>query len=108
MKAAADDAVFEGIVARMQEAAGSEKIADPVGAVERIASVFTFGQKEQSSILTHLIEGGDLSAYGALNAITRASQDVDDYDRATEMEKAGGRLLDMSRSEWREIAGVTA
>lgn len=106
VRAAANDAVFEGIVARMQDAASSERIADPVGAVERIAGAFQLQEREQKSILAHLVEGGDLSAYGALNAITRASQDVEDYDRATDLEKVGARILDLSGAEWRELAAA--
>lgn len=104
VKATADQAVFDSIVARMEAAANSEPITDPVGAVERITGKFTLTEGESKSILAHLITGGDLSAYGALNAITRASQDVKDYDRATELEKVGGKMLDLTGSEWREIA----
>lgn len=104
VRASANEAKFEAIVAEMRNAASSEKIADPVGAVERLANTFSFQEREQKSILAHLIEGGDLTAYGALNAITRASQDVADYDRATELEAAGGALLSLSASDWRAIA----
>lgn len=104
VRASADAAVFEGIVGRMREAKDSTRINDPVGAVERIANTFQLQEKEQKSILSHLIEGGDLSAFGALNAVTRASQDVADYDRATELEKIGGAFLDLSRAEWEKLA----
>jgi hypothetical protein len=33
---------------------------------------------------------GDLSAYGLVNAVTYYSDDVEDYDRATEFEALGG------------------
>lgn len=106
VRAAADDAVFQKLVAQLEDAASSEPLADPVGAVEKLAGTYGFQEREKKSILAHLIEGGDLTAYGALNAITRASQDVQDYDRATELEKVGGQILDLSRSEWRELAAV--
>ena len=36
---------------------------------------------------------GDCSQYGLINAVTRASQDIEDYGRATELERLGGELL---------------
>ena len=38
--------------------------------------------------------GNDLSHYGLVNAVTRASQDIEDYNRATELERIGGVLLE--------------
>jgi hypothetical protein len=53
--------------------------------------------------LRHLIVAGDLSAYGIVNAITHFSQDVEDYDRATEFEALGGKLIELPNSEWKEM-----
>lgn len=38
--------------------------------------------------------GNDYSHFGLVNAVTRSSQDVADYNRATELERIGGTLLD--------------
>ncbi len=38
------------------------------------------------------------------NAITRTSQDVDEYDRATELERDGSRVLSLPASTWKAIA----
>lgn len=46
------------------------------------------------SILRHFIMGNDFSHFGLVNAVTRSSQDVADYNRATELERIGGTLLD--------------
>ncbi len=53
-----------------------------------------------ADVLRHLIVQRDLSAYGLVNAVTYFSQDAEDYDRATEFEALGGRLIDLSSSEW--------
>jgi hypothetical protein len=59
--------------------------------------------EEKGSVISHLISGADLSCYGLSNAITRASQDVRDYDRATEM---GGQVIELSGREWQSIASL--
>jgi len=39
-----------------------------------------------------------------LNAVTRHAQDVESYDRSTEMEEIGGRILNLSPTQWTEMA----
>jgi hypothetical protein len=62
-------------------------------------------QNEQDSILQYLISGGDLSQYGLSNAITRASQDVESYDRATALEGIGWQVATMPGQQWKELNG---
>ena len=47
---------------------------------------------------------GDLSVWGLANAVTRTAEDVADYDRATELEATGGRVIELPRADWRAIA----
>ena len=50
---------------------------------------------------------GALSGFGLVNAVTHFSQQVGDYDRATELEALGGRLVEGSASDWKAL-GVEA
>lgn len=102
--AALDASAFEGTVERMREASGDKIKGDPIRAVEVLANKLSFTSDEGSMIMRNLIEGHDLSRWGMLNAVTRTAQDIASYDRATDFEIAGGKVLDLSRSEWREIA----
>jgi len=104
VRAAVDMTKFSRIVERMKEAREERIEGDPVKAVEVVAKEFGYSNEERSGILQHLIMGGDLSAYGMLNAITRTSQDVEDYDRATELERDGSRILTLPASSWRAVA----
>ncbi len=54
--------------------------------------------------MQHLIRGGDLSAWGLANAITRTAEDAADYDRATELEVAGGRVIELGPADWKALA----
>jgi hypothetical protein len=97
---------FNGIVERWQVATTQKITADPVEVVERTAKRFGLFDTERSSVLTHLIQGGDLSAYGLLNAITRSAQDVESYDRSTDLERIGSQVLELPKQAWRELAEV--
>ncbi|WP_036486891.1 DUF932 domain-containing protein [Myxosarcina sp. GI1] len=106
VRAAIDQTKFETIVNKMRDAKERKIEGSPVKAVEVLANKFTYNQDEQSGILTHLIQGGDLSAYGLMNAVTRTSQDLADYDRATEFERDGDRVLNLAPATWKQLATV--
>lgn len=77
---------------------------DVPAAVEALGPTFGLIGSERQSILRHLITGGDLSRYGLANAITRTAEDVASYDRATEIETIGFRMLQAPEREWRAIS----
>jgi hypothetical protein len=64
----------------------------------------TLTEGEWSSVLRHLLRGGDLSAWGLANAVTRTAEDASDYGRATEREAAGGLVLELPPSDGRALA----
>lgn len=78
------------------------------GKVEKVVEVvkekFSLNETEGEAFLKHLIGGGNLSQYGISAALTRSAQDVDSYDRATELEYAGGAVIELPRNEWERIA----
>jgi len=96
--------VFERIVAGMRDAT-EQKIAGNVQeVVEVTAKRFALNESTANGVLRHLIEGGDLSRYGLMNAVTRQSQDEADYDEATRLERVGGQIIELAPSEWNVIA----
>ncbi len=104
VKAAVEEARFSRVVGLMKDATQAElDTKDVPGIVKLAAKEFHFTEGEGEGILQHLIEGKDLTLYGLSNAVTRHSQDVEDYDRATELESIGYDILSMSPGQWRRI-----
>lgn len=95
---------FEKTIDNMKRAKGQVIVGDPVKSIEVLAKTVGLKEGEKGGVLQHLIKGGDLSQYGLLNAVTRYSQDVDSYDRATELEQIGGEILELPRHTWDSIA----
>jgi hypothetical protein len=104
VRAAVDIAKFSQIVEQMRHCQERQIEGNPVSAIDITAKHFGLNQSESSGVLTHLIQGGDLTAYGLLNAITRTAQDIDSYDRATELEGAASQVLTLPQATWKEIA----
>ena len=107
--AAMTGSMFDDIVAQLT-AARTQKFegASVVKVVERLSNRYGIFEGEQGSIVGHLIAGGELSKFGLHNAVTRTSQDMDSYARATEFEHIGGEIIALPQRDWdaliREVA----
>lgn len=71
-----------------------------------LAQRFALTESERSGVLRGMVEGGELSGYGLVNAVTDYSQRVEDYDRATDLEVLGGRLIELPPEQWRTLSAV--
>ena len=96
---------FDKIAQRMI-ATKAHDLGNPIEVCEIAARRFNLNEEEQGGILQHLVRGGDLTGFGLLNAVTRYSRDVSDYDRATELERLGGDIIELPRNAWQEFAPV--
>ena len=102
-KATLDESRYPLIIGKLQESAEAPITGRVTDVVELTAKEYGFNQAEQESILDFLIRGGDMSLYGLSNAVTRASQELESYDRATEMESIGWDIVTMDPGRWRDI-----
>ena len=104
VKAAVDQARFAAIVDKLRESTEATFQPQQVQQVVELASKeYGFTDSESNGILGHLAAGGDLSLYGLANAVTRQAQDVASYDRSTELEATGYRIITMAPSLWRNL-----
>ena len=101
--AAIEETRFRQIVGVLEQSHGAKITGRVQDVIELTGKAYDLNQPEQDSILNYLIQGGDLSMYGLSNAITRASQDVESYDRATALEGIGWQVATMTKNQWKEI-----
>ncbi len=100
---ALDETRFKALVGRMQETAEVRLEGSVEKIVELTARKFGLMQGEKEDVLRNLIEGADLSLWGLTNAVTATAQKAESYDRATELEAAGGRMFALPAAEIREL-----
>ena len=103
VKAVVDETRFKVQLAKMQGLTEGKITGSPERVVEVLANKIGVGELERGGILRSLIEGHDLSAWGILNAVTAQGHTAKTYDRAVEFEGMGGQLLDLPKTEWREL-----
>ena len=94
---------FQHLVSRANEAADL-KLEHPRHVVAVLAKRQGLQQQQADAVLDALMAAGDTSAWGLSNAITLASQQVDDYEQATAMERLGGQVITMAPQDWSAIA----
>jgi hypothetical protein len=101
--AAFDEVRFDRLVTKMNESTETpalRKHESTVALITDVTASFGIPESERDPILEELIKGGDLSTWGLSNAITARSQQVEDYELATAMERAGGQIIELPRSQW--------
>lgn len=108
VKAVSEQVHFDRVITMMREAKQAAITTDIPAVVELTAKDYGLTKDEGSGVLDHLIRGGDLSLFGLANAITRHSQDVSSYDRASDLEGIGYEVLSMSGAQWRRLNEAAA
>jgi hypothetical protein len=105
VKAVVDETRFRAQVDKLKQLADpSAKITGTItAAVEVLADKMNLPDAMRPSILTSLAEGGDLTAWGLVNAVTAQAHHATDYDRAVELEGVGGQLINLAPAEWRQV-----
>jgi hypothetical protein len=104
VRAAMSKVEFEKIVADLNEAASSDQVVKPIAAVEILGKNIGLAEGERNTVLENLIKGQDYSKWGMANAVTAVANSHESYDRATELELLGGKVIDLSPSQWEEVA----
>lgn len=108
VRAAVDQAQFARVVDTMRSATQAKlNTADIPSVVKLASSSFGITEDESKGVFQHLIQDSDYTLFGLANAVTRYSQDVESYERATKLEEIGYSVLTMSPELFRSINKVT-
>lgn len=80
------------------------------GKVEKVVEItrkrFGIGEEMGSTILESLIRNSDYTKWGLANAITDTanSPEVGSYDRSSELERIGGKIIELNPKDWEVLA----
>ena len=104
LRASISEERFEEVVATLRGATEGSHIVAPIKATETLAKTFDLTDGEKDAVLLNLASGGDMSKWGALNAVTAAAKSSESFDRRVEMEEIGWKVAELSTREWDRIA----
>ena len=106
IKASLEGQVFDDIVNELRDSRGHYIGVKPTLVIERLSDTEQLTKDEGDSVLEHLMAGGDLTKYGLHAAVTRAAEDLESYDRATDLEQLGSKVVRMKGHDWERFAIV--
>lgn len=99
---------FSAVLTRAQSAT-KIVLPDILGAAQFVADeVIELTQGEKVALLSEAAQGedGPPTAWKLVNAVTALAHNATDYDRAVELEWAGGKLLQMTGAQWEKAAAA--
>ena len=99
-----DELGFQDTLRRISFTADHKIVKEIDKTIQEVTKRFDLSIPESDSVLKNLINGGDLSQWGLANAVTAVANDHSDYDRAIELQRIGGKVIDLSESEWTVLA----
>lgn len=88
------------ITARLDKIPANIAIPD---IVEVFATREGLTETESTGFLNHLITGREFTRYGMQWAATRLAQDADSYERASALERLGGKIIELPRKDWEDL-----
>ena len=109
VRAAVEEIKFARVVDTMRRSKERKLDTHDLPALVKLTGAsFGFSEDEGKGVLQRLIEEADYSVYGLANAVTKFSQDVESYDRASKLEQIGYSVLTMSPELFRAINHVNS
>lgn len=98
------------LMAARISATADQEIAN-TGEIEKVAEAtvqrLSLPSHTKPGILKNLVENGDLTRWGLVNATTQLANEITDYELASTLEQAGGKLIDLSDTDWKVISEGT-
>lgn len=94
---------LEKYAEKMGNLTSMEIKGDPAKGIELLTKKVGLTEEEGKNALLQLIKGGDATAYGLLNAVTFLAHDAPTFERASEIEDIGGKVLNLNKTEWRQV-----
>jgi hypothetical protein len=85
------------------EGVSSVELADPMGSIKMLGSSYELTEAETKLVEQEFVKGGDITRWGLVQALTAASAKVDSYDRASELEQLGGKIITLPATEWQVL-----
>lgn len=106
LRAAISETRFLEVVEQLRSTTETERMIRPIEATKVLGSRFALTEGEQEDVIRHLFVANDLTQWGALNAITRAAQDRESFERQAELEGIGWDLANLPAQEWAKVAAA--
>ena len=94
IRGALNEKIFRDTIEKMRNANQVTIDVDPEETVKALGQKFPITEPERIRITDNYIDDANYTQYGLANAVTKTANKTMDYERATELERMGGLILD--------------
>jgi len=99
--------MFQKLLSKLKDSTSIKIDGNPENVVEELSNRYVLGNEERGAVLRNLIEGGiGYTKWGLANAVTALAGETANYDRATELEKLGGTIINLDPKSWISLAAA--
>lgn len=95
LRGALNETRFRQAVNKMRKANEVTIDVEPEETVKELAKTVGLTDQERYRVENNYQDDGNFTQYGLANAVTKTANKTQDYERATELERIGGHVLDM-------------
>ena len=75
--------------------------------IHEIGSKLSLTEGIQDQVMSEFFKGGNINKFGVQAAITQVAQTVETYDDRIELERVGGKVMEMSDRAWAAIQALS-
>ncbi len=83
-------------------------VKSAAGAVESVCKELRMSESESASVLESFIKDQDYSQWGMVNAVTQVANGVESYNRSSQIEELGSKVINLNAMQWTRIANLEA
>ena len=98
---------FEKAIRKIQDAADDNVVKDgkEEDVVDSLGKKYSLADSEVKKVRRSLFENGDFSRWGFANAVTHVANTCDNYDRASDLQETGGKVIQLTNKDWSVVVG---
>lgn len=93
---------------RLRRLKEGRSVVDPHASVEAVCKQLAMTETESKGVLESFIRDQDYSQWGMLNAITEQANKTESYERSTQIEELGSKIINLPINQWNQIAQLEA
>lgn len=78
------------------------KVLNPAKVINNLVEYYCFSEEQKENILMAFGAEPEHDKYGIANAVTRAAQSEENWEKSLELERVGGKLVTLPREEFKK------
>ncbi len=78
------------------------KVRNPQRVINNVVEHYRLSEDQKNNILIAFCADPEADQYGIANAVTRAAQREESWEKSLDLERVGGKLITLSKDEFRK------